>query len=241
MKSIIFLLLLYLNLYSTLFAPETYTLITSLYHELHEARQNEYLACLERNLKHPMIEHIHIFYDVSLDSIKPEQNVLLKTILVLPVSISFIYGRPSFSQCFSLANNQYVGKKIIIANADIYFNETLNKLDYIPLEETFITLTRWNVSKSGKPILFQNKRSQDTWIFQSPIRPFKNDSYKLGTLGCDSYIAYQAQEAGMNVINPARTIQTCHIHKSGVRHYPSGFLPDPAIGVPITSLEEHTN
>lgn len=216
-----------------------FVLITTLYHEENTMRKNEYLQCLTKNLEHPFIKSIHIFFDESISRNNQKNATLLNVLKELPVTLHIINERVSFGTLFQFANNNLVGEKVIIANGDIYFNNTLLELVNFPLENTFIALSRWNLSHSGSLSLFKRKRSQDTWIFKSPIPKFEKDNYKLGTPGCDNYIAYQAQQAGMHVINPSETIQTCHVHSSNIRRYPKIKLYDPSIGIAITKLKNH--
>jgi hypothetical protein len=120
---------------------------------------------------------------------------------------------------------------VIISNGDIFFNHTLLLLERYDLTNKFLALTRWNVLKGGKLKIFKqykpdgtfwkeaSETSQDAWIFQTPLREFKNSAIKIGTPQCDSLIAYQAAQAGLQVINPCLTIQACHLHRSGIRNY----------------------
>lgn len=199
-----------------------FILMIPLYREKNEVRQKEYITCLEKNLNHPRIKHIHILYDMSKD-LKLEGS-LLRYIKSQHVSIDYIKRRQTFSDFFRLANAKYSGEKIIIANADIYFNETLFLLDDYDLTNKFIALTRWE-DLNGKielhriynPELWLS-HSQDVWIFLTPIS-IKKAYIPIGTIGCDPYIARQAEESGLEVIDPCLSIQCCHLHTSGIRNY----------------------
>src|SRR5581483_3177903 len=102
------------------------------------------------------------------------------------IQLSYVVGRPTYGHCFALANELYRDQKIIVSNADIFFNETLSLLLNYDLNNKFLALTRWNVLKdfSIEPYYWFGQKvecSQDTWIFKSPIRRFDNDNIKLGT------------------------------------------------------------
>ncbi len=96
---------------------------------------------------------------------------------------------------------------------------------------TFLALTRWEVPQEVTLQQYLDARgqprymSQDVWIFQSPIRKFKNDTITLGVLRCDPKIAYQAHTAGYHVCNPCLDVQCCHYHLSNVRNYNPKFPP----------------
>lgn len=199
-----------------------FVLMTMLYNEKNSRRIQEYITCLERNIKHELIGQIHIFYDKTNDDRK---NKLLTHLQKLGVTITYLNSRVTYGDCFALANTLYPNKKIIIANADIYFNNTLYKLVDYDLTGKFLALTRWDEEKHG--VLTPYRRyygintpdSQDVWIFQSPIRRFQDDDIALGWPLCDGRIAYQANASGFRVLNPCMTIQCCHLHYSRIRNY----------------------
>lgn len=206
-----------------------FTLITMLYNEKHEGRRSEYITCLEKNLAHPQIKEIHILYDTSNDE---GENHLLNYLKSQPVTLTYINDRVTYGECFTLTNEMYPESRIILSNADIYFNDTLSALENYDLTGKFLALTRHDVEPGDELRLFiqrLKKRkwdSQDTWIFRTPIRKFENDDIKLGLLGCDLTIAKQAVLSRLKVINPCMTIQCCHLHLTKVRHYPTTFYPE---------------
>lgn len=226
-----YLILLHLNLYSQ---SSKFNLITVLYNETNEARMNEYKTCLERNLAHPLIDKIHILYDDSKDT---KHNALLNYLITKPVHISYIHERPTFGMCFELAHKEYAESIVILSNADIYFNNTLESLIGYDVTNKFLVLTRWNVKEDDSLELFKQYKpdgnfddtmsylSQDVWIFKTPLKQFQNPHFRLGTWACDGYIAYQAYISGLRVINPCLTIQACHLHLSAVRHWLPQSIP----------------
>jgi hypothetical protein len=199
-----------------------FILITSLYNEIIHERALEYLACLQHNTDHPLIKKIHILYDTSKDP-QNSDSAFLKKLYTFPVIITKLPTRPDFAYCFNLVNNLYDSEKnIIICNADIFFNETLYLLIDYDLRNKFLVLSRWDITKTGALCHYNNKESQDAWIFQTPVKKFNKASFCIGTKGCDNFIALQAQNAGYTVINPSLTIQACHVHLTEVRHYITG-------------------
>jgi len=199
-----------------------FVLITMLYNEKNPKRMKEYITCLNRNIAHELIETIHILYDTTKDDGK---NNLLKYLQQCDVTITCLSGRSTYGDCFELANKIYPNKKIVLSNADIYFNHTLGKLVDYDLTNKFLALTRWDEKKNGVLVPYRRYSgvntpdSQDVWIFQSPIRRFQGDNIPLGWPLCDGRIAYQAKKSGFRVFNPCMTIQCCHVHKSQVRNY----------------------
>jgi len=211
-----------------------FILMTVLYNEGHKQRMQEYRDCFERNAAHPLIKHIHVVYDTSKDD---GTNEMLEFLKAKNCTISYISGRPTFGYCFELANKQYLGDRIIMSNGDIYFNHTLSALNGYDLHNQFLVLTRWNVQDDGTLELFKqfktdgsldtiaSELSMDAWIFKTPLKPFINPEFQLGTWACDGYIAYQAWISGLEVRNPCLSIQCCHVHHSKVRYWIPQSIP----------------
>lgn len=209
-------------------SPEKFILITSLYHEKNEVRRNEYKRCLSKNLVHPLIEEIVIFFDTK----NPDpSNNLLQYIQNSSVRIEYIEGRPRFKCLCEYANQEYPDRKIIIANADIYFNETLSSIRTVGLEDMFIALTRWDEDKTGKLREFNNEYSQDVWIFKTPVRTLCITEAELGTWTCDAKIGKSIYEAGYKIINPSKEVKSCHVHSSNIRNY---TVPKPGAASELT-------
>ncbi|MGB8367546.1 MAG: hypothetical protein WCD44_04265 [Candidatus Babeliales bacterium] len=226
---------------NSIVAGNGFILFTVLYNETNKQRMQEYISCFERNNIHPLIDEIHVIYDQTRDD---DDNKLLQFLKNKGIPITYVTGRPTYNFCFMLANNCYSHKKIILSNADIYFNNTLLLLQDYDLTNKFLALTRWNVQKNGKIELQHassrrdNIWSQDSWIFQTPLPSFVNDTIKLSTINCDTWVAYYAKNAGFDVINPCLDIQCCHLHLSQIRHL--GNMPPPkgsGFGVPWTKLK----
>ncbi len=220
-----------------------FKLIIVLYNETHPQRLQEYLECLQRNRAHSSIDTIHVIYDISKDT---SDTPLLQCLFEQEIPITYIRGRPSYGFCFKVANNKYPGSKIILINGDIYFNETLKLLETYDLHNKFLALTRWNIASDKSLRIFKqyinnkfnqklSEYSQDTWIFETPLRAFNSriNYILLGTMQCDSRIAYEAIAAGFTVLNPCLTIQCCHLHLSGIRHYNAKQLPAVPLIAPV--------
>ncbi|TET05944.1 hypothetical protein E3J79_04095 [Candidatus Dependentiae bacterium] len=219
-----------------------FTLVTVLYNERNKWRISEYIKCLDINLKHNSIKKICVIYDVSHDE-KSQSLPIHDYLKSKNVLIQYINGRPTYGYCFFLIKDIFPNSKIIISNADIYFNNTLGILEDYDLTNKFIALTRWNVDARGNLIPFREKGidmigSQDTWIFQTPLPHFERDDIHIGTGYCDSCIMYQAHKAGLTVINPCLSIQCCHVHVSNIKGRRGLCLLPKGYYVPWTKLNE---
>jgi hypothetical protein len=208
---------------SNLFSENRFVLIIPLYNEQNSLRLAEYVECINTNLAHLRIAKLHVLYDIGTHALR--KSVILKFLKSKHIPVSLILGRATFEQCFDLANSLYPDCPVIISNADIYFNATLDLLKTYDFNNTFLAITRWDVQKDGslKPFIKSNgeffEGSQDAWIFKTPIKRFNNARVELGTTWCDGRIAYEAKKEGLVVINPCKSIQCCHLHLSNVRNY----------------------
>lgn len=228
---------IFIALFSHLFSDEPekeYVLITSLYGEANPERRAEFMECMLKNLDNPRITQIHVLFDTSRN-----EDTLLNFLNQLPIKIDFCTGRPTFATIFDIINQQYDQKNIIIANADIYFDDSLNRLDAIDLQNIFIVLARWNVALNRITVYpTRNPHwTHDVWIFKSPVKPIDNTGIQLGTQHCDGYIAFKAFAAGYQVFNPCHSVKCYHLHISGIRHWKRRRPSMNCLSVPACSLE----
>jgi hypothetical protein len=114
----------------------------------------------------------------------------------------------------------------ILANADIYMDSSLSNLWKIEMSNRMLCLLRWDVPSDGsEPTLFGPRAdSQDSWILLSDCLHGKTwDSsifgFTLGQLGCDNAFAGHMLCSRFLLSNPALSIQTYHLHQSGIRNY----------------------
>ncbi len=216
-----------------------FKLLTTLYNEKNEKRFLEFVTCIENNLKNTSIDTIHVIYDTSKDDSK--NSMLLNYLKSKKIRLSYISDRASYGDFFKIANKKYPNCRVIVSNADIFFNETLSLLEACDLSNKFIALTRWNVQADGSLTeCAPNGGSQDVWIFQTPLPKFENDTIKIGLLGCENVIAYQAQKSGLTLFNPSFSIQCCHLHLSKIRNYPGNrpYKNMKKIGVPKCTISK---
>jgi len=130
--------------------------------------------------------------------------------------------RMFYGDFFQYANQFHDGAICVVANTDVMYDDTLTKFVYLPKERwenRLYAITRTN--EDGK---LQNEGSQDTWIFKAPLKEFDGWNLILGIVGCDSFLAQKAVEAGIVVQNPALSIRCSHRHRVGVRN---DMLPVP--------------
>lgn len=196
--------------------------ITQYYVPKNEERKKEINECLINNLNNDIINEIHLFiekdYDFSfLENTNKNKLKLIKT-----------DKRLSFYKAFNYSNDFSENDIIILANSDIYFNNTLSEIYNLDYENKFYALNRYDI-KNNKLVLFDNVGSQDTWIWKPPINIIINnnindyfdinDGIILGIGGCDNRIFKIVYDSGYEVKNASDKIQTIHNHKNDYREW----------------------
>jgi hypothetical protein len=197
-------------------------LYTSFYQDKDAKRQKELLYCLNQNILNPLIDNIFLIVEGEVK---------------LPVSGKLIIvnaERPTYRNFFDLVNDTVTSANdiSIVANSDIYFNDTLAQLDI--KERQCVALSRWDKRKDG--LRLHNERfSQDTWIFKGKIRNVRFCDFYLGIPGCDNRIAYELNRAGYRLFNPATKIQSIHYHQTDLHNYDHNTpkIPKPYLYINI--------
>jgi hypothetical protein len=197
-------------------------LYTSYYQDKDPKRQKELLYCLKKNIENPLINNIFLIVEGEVK---------------LPINGKLIIieaNRPTYRNFFDLINDTVTSPNdiSILANTDIYFNDTLQLIDL--REKQCIALSRWDKRKDG--LRLHNERySQDTWIFKGKIRNVRFCDFFMGIPGCDNRIAYELNRAGYRLVNPAYSIQSIHYHQSDLHNYDHNTpkIPKPYLYVNI--------
>jgi hypothetical protein len=128
--------------------------------------------------------------------------------------------RPTYNDFFNLINQNTEAETIsILANTDIYFDESVRILKYLNLKNKCFALTRWDFSEKGTATINTRRfDSQDVWIFKGKIKPIEGN-FHLGRQACDSVIAGNISRAGYIITNPSLSIKSYHLHNSNLRNY----------------------
>lgn len=161
-------------------------------------RNLEFNICLNNNLNNPYITKVVLFCEHEC---KKEHPKLVKV---------FTGKRALYNEMLAYAKGI-----VIIANTDIYFDDTIQLVQSIK-EKHCYALSRYDVV--GKELVpFHSKDSQDAWIFNNPN--LKVGDYGMGMPGCDNRIAREILENGYKITNPCLTVRAIHVHASGYRTY----------------------
>lgn len=178
-------------------------------------RQKELDFCLLTNLDNNLIDNVYVF---CLENEKPtikNDKLVIKT---WPT-------RPTYKELFEFGSTLRGVK--IIANSDIYFDETIGYTKSLWFNQIF-ALCRWNVTNDG--IEFYSKlSSQDVWIWRGEIKI--SADYTLGVPGCDNALAYEIEKRWIQLLSPSLTIRAYHLHHAKKRNY------EKSIGINKTKVK----
>jgi hypothetical protein len=182
-------------------------LFTTYFQSKNEQRQKEIDECLAKNFENKYISKIVLLNNKIFPNIpdKVEQVVINK---------SKDY-RLKYSDAIYYINEHYRGEICILANSDIYFDDTLSKITDENIQGKMFALLRYETDG-----LHNRNDSQDSWIFKSPLPvEYKYITFSFGIPGCDSVFANRVYGSKVTVTNPCYDIHTHHLHESQERNY----------------------
>jgi glycosyl transferase family 2 len=190
--------------------------VSGLYRDADDTRFGELLDCIRRNSLNPSVAEVHVLLEEPIGV--PEAVSLYPSLGLAKVRPVAFGRRLKYQDLFGYANANLAGRTVAMVNADIFFDQTITRLDDYALDGRLLCLSRWDVEADESARFFEHASSQDAWIFSAPIRPF-DCNFPMGVPGCDNRLAFEAERAGLLVSNPSRSIRALHLHRSGVRHY----------------------
>ena len=187
-------------------------LITPDYRTQDYSRNTELDFVLHKNILLNIFDKIILFCDYECFPTLSDERI----------EIIEVTKRPTYLDFFT-KGNEYSNDIVIVANSDIFFDETINLSDkFIKNRKNVLALTRYEYVRSGdyySDIMIMGCDSQDSWIYLSPLNIIDMDiDFGLGIPGCDNRVAYELSKK-YEVKNPSYSIKTYHLHESGFRTY----------------------
>ena len=189
--------------------------ITQYYHAASIHRQKEINECLQRNLALPSVAQVHVLTERMFSF-----NASIYGVYQHKLIQHVVGQRLTFQGAFEYCNVYLSGHVCSVANADIYFNDASiqNLLPQMKRRTVYATV-RWDVAPSKtteKSTLSPRIDSQDSWIFQSPMK-VTDIGFEIGRLRSDNRIAAQLMEAQYRVINNPWVVITHHLQSTELR------------------------
>lgn len=184
-------------------------------------RLEELKFCIEQNINNPHISKVYILHEDNDHYINDKQQKNPK------VSLLKKQGRKTFRELFNFCKEK-CQDLTIIANSDVYFNESLSKVSNISWEINrglILAQHRYNLTKNGEIIYEktpspanQFSGSADAWIFH-PALFLDTQAFDFlpGTCYCDQHLAMKFYMQKRPVI-AARDIECIHVHSSKVNN-----------------------
>lgn len=204
-------------------------IFTSLYPESNPIRSREIQECLRRNLEQAAITEVCLLLEGNVTS--PFQSKKLHTRKIL--------HRPQYEDFFNWANERTQSDEdvSVICNSDICFDSYLQTLSVCLQANQCAALSRWEVDSGGVLRLFDRNDSQDVWVFRGNIRPVISD-FLIGVPRCDNRMLHELRATGYEVINPAFSVRTYHLHAGERTEYPA-VINGPYVQGPYEYLWPH--
>ena len=129
-----------------------FTVLTTLYENISEDRINEFYLCFKKNYLNPFVYQVHIFFetdksnDEALRYIKDNYLKVFELFKKKKFKLIITKKRFTYQDYFEYANSELDKRNIIIANTDIYFNDTLQHIYKYNLDNKLFLLTRWSLN-----------------------------------------------------------------------------------------------
>lgn len=163
-------------------------------------RDHELRTCLKLNYDNTSIDRIFLLTE---EPIRDDSKIT-----TIPYR-----GVPMFKHIFQIIENTSRPEDIkIIMNSDCFIDEQdMHLLSHLGDNEAWC-LSRWDV-KGEVAQHYQERSSQDCWIFRGNIGPDGLD-FMFGVPGCDNRLAYKFYESGYRIRNPSLSFKVFHLHES---------------------------
>ncbi|MEM9284257.1 MAG: exostosin family protein [Pseudomonadota bacterium] len=189
-------------------------LYTPYYRSQDDNRHAELDRCLEANVANPLIEQITLFVDDG--HVPPMSDDKLRVV--------DIDGRVTYRDWVEYAVSRDDRHIAILSNTDIFFDETIWKLNTVfRAPNRFVALSRHEDTSSGLVPHPNPQWSQDVWAIDTgselPEGLVKALDFGLGVPRCDNKVVFEAIVHGADVVNPFPDVHAIHVHESQVRQY----------------------
>lgn len=203
-------------------------------------RQQELNWCLDHNIHNHIFENIYIFPENKRDKLIENDRI----------HIINYDKRPTYRTVINEINNLFETKDSynVIANTDIYFDDSLKLIEKINMDKVCLALTRHESNplhkENGPSIGADCRQSQDVWIIKGHIDNLPDNyfDFYFGLRGCDGRTNFTFRELGYKLYNPCLDIKVYHYHMSSVRHHSEATrLIGDTLDVPLIRLEEIIN
>jgi len=189
-------------------------------------RHKEIQYCLAMNVMNPLIDYIYLLTEYETDYTPythMELGITSEKIIQIPLK-----HRMKYSDVFHFVKDINCYGYVIIANADIFFDESLKNVLNSSMNEKQQVMCQLRYEYDGHlantRIFGPRADSQDAWIYHSKWNPILEEhkkvfDFQLGQAGCDNHITYLFKICGFGLINDPEKVHCLHYHKTQIRDY----------------------
>lgn len=161
--------------------PPGVHVVVQVYYTANDERREELAHCLRANLDNPHVTAVHVLAESQRDLETALQYARLAAFPHRrPKLVTLVVGsRLTYEIAFAYANEHLAGAVVALANADVYFDHTLEVLaDATTAEEllptgdapaTLLAVLRWEQTPWGTLRWVPRADSQDAWLFRAPL------------------------------------------------------------------------
>lgn len=189
-------------------------------------RYNEIKSCLKYNVLNPLINYIYLLNEYQPDGTyrpftEEELGIHSEKIIQIPLG-----HRLQYNDVFRLAKDINCYGYNMLANADIFFDESLENILRSDMNKKPIMMCQLRYEYNGTPrgikIYGPRADSQDVWIWHSKWNyklQNKAFGFQLGQAGCDNHITYLFKICGFELVNDPQLVHCLHYHQTQIRDY----------------------
>lgn len=168
------------------------------------------LYCLYKNLCNPALDQVVLFID------DPHfQNIFGDKLVPVP------WGRRlTYNDWFDHSQRHYPDEIKILANSDIFLNESLARVDVLDWANTLHVLSRRDITPDSKirrsSVLYGGtqhinpKWSQDCWMYKTPLPKLTKEIY-VGVMHCENHMRENLQAQGVKLNNLTGRVDCLHL------------------------------
>jgi hypothetical protein len=169
-------------------------LITQFWNFENPKRKEEIYECLLNNAKNRYINKIYVFSENN-SYMKFHHNK------IVPLKADH---RLTYFEMFKTVNQSFRNQICIVANADVYFDESIVKANHIDYKNKIVALSSYDsVTKQLEDF------SIDSWILKSTTIPYSE--YRIGESHDDLRLISTLSENDIEIINPCKEIFSYHV------------------------------
>lgn len=195
-------------------------LITQFWNFENPKRKEEIYDCLLKNSRNRYINKIYVFSENG-SYIKFQHNK------IVPLKADH---RLTYFEMFKTVNQNFKNQLCIVANADVYFDESIVKLNQVDFNNKIIALSSYD-SETKLPEV----NSYDSWVMKSINLPY--NEFELGKSNDDLRVVKNLMDNDIEILNPAKEVFSYHVDSKKKLKY--NDLPDGLIYIEPSMLNNN--